>query len=253
VIGNRRLWPLDLHRMHDGGTSCSGASALHPKHELSRLEKTRKDATMPRKNFEDTPVLRLDREAAFDGFFKIGRYSLSFEQFDGTRGETVIREVFERGHAAAVLPYDPVTDRVLLIRQFLIGAHLAGRPNRPLQVIAGMIEPGETGLDVARREAVEEAGCSVRWIRPAQAFLPSPGGSSERIETFVAKADLRGELGVTGTFGLDDEHEDIQAEVFTADEAIRLLDSGVIEAGPAVVVLSWFARHRETLRADWTG
>lgn len=205
----------------------------------------------PKRNFAYTPVLQMDREDAFRGFFRIGRFTISVEKFDGTPSEPVVREVFERGKAAAVLPYDPETDRVLLIRQFLIGAELAGIANRPLQVVAGMIEPGETGMDVARREASEEANCEVEWVRPAQAFLPSPGGSSERIETFVAKADLSGDLGITGVFGLEEEREDIQAEIITADEAIRMLDAGEIEAGPAVVLLQWFARHREALRKDW--
>jgi ADP-ribose pyrophosphatase len=199
-----------------------------------------------------TPVQEISREVAHNGFFRINRLTIRHGLFNGGTSDPMVREVFERGNAAAVLPYDPRLDRVLLIRQFLIGAHLAGRENRPLQVIAGMIEQGETGMDVARREAVEEAGCEMRWLRPAQAFLPSPGGSSERVETFVGDIDLSGDLGPVGTFGLDEENEDIVAEVYTADEAIRLLDTGAIEAGPAVVLLSWFARHRDRLRTDWT-
>lgn len=190
-------------------------------------------------------------ETAFQGFFQLNLHRIRVERFDGTMSPQLQREVFERGRAAAVLPYDPRLDRVMLIRQFLIGAHIAGQPNCPLQVIAGMIEPGETAIDVARREAIEEAGLDIRWVRPAQAFLPSPGGSSERIETFVADADLSGPLGCNGTFGLASENEDIRAEVLTAEDAIARLDAGEIEAGPAVVLLSWFARHREALRKDW--
>ncbi|MFZ3584273.1 NUDIX domain-containing protein [Loktanella sp. DJP18] len=208
--------------------------------------------TRSKTSYSNTPVLRMDREDAYKGFFKIGRYTGVVEKFDGTPSEPFMREVFERGTAAAVLPFDAKRNRVLLIRQFLIGAHLAGVDNRPLQVIAGMIEPGETGMDVARREAAEEAGCEIDWVRPAQAFLPSPGGTSERIQTFVARADLPGDLGITGTFGLDEEQEDIQAQIFDADDAIAMLDAGEIEAGPAVVVLSWFARHHAALRKEWS-
>ena len=168
--------------------------------------------------------------------------------FDGGKSPTLTREVFERGTAAAVLPYDHDRDEVLLIRQFLIGAHLAGVDNRPLQVIAGMVEAGEGSLDVARREALEEAGCNIGIVEPAQAFLPSPGGTSERIETFVAQADLSNAGGI---FGLVEEHEDIMAEVMSAREAIRRLDAGEIESGPAVVVLSWFARHHQRIREEW--
>jgi hypothetical protein len=48
-----------------------------------------------------------------------------------------------------------------------------------------------------------------------------------------------------GVHGLAEEHEDIRVEINTAHQAIRLLDDGVIEAGPAVVGLAWFARHHE--------
>ncbi len=202
-----------------------------------------------KREFSDIQVHDIKRKAGYDGFFKIGIYSFSHELFNGGQSPIVTREVFERGTAAAVLPYDPNTDEVLLIQQFLIGAQLSGTPNRPLQVIAGMVEKGEAGMDVARREAEEEAGITLKGrITPALAFLPSPGGSSERIETFVAEADLSNAGGV---FGLAEENEDIRAQVFSAEEAIRMLDSGEIQAGPAVVVLSWFARYRAELQARW--
>ena len=51
--------------------------------------------------------------------------------------------------------------------------------------------------------------------------------------------------------GLAEEHEDIRAEVIPASQAIRLLDQGVIEAGPAVVGLAWFARHHDRIRREW--
>ena len=184
----------------------------------------------------------------YDGFFKVDVYDLQHEKFDGSMSEVFTREIFERGTAVGVLPYDPVRDEVLLIRQFLPGAFIAGRDPRPLQVIAGMVEEGEEGLDVARRESIEEAGCEIGFIEPGPKFLPSPGGTSEFIETFCAHADLSDAGGI---HGLDDENEDIRVEVVSADEAIAILDSGQIEAAIAVVLLSWFARNRDRLRAEW--
>jgi ADP-ribose pyrophosphatase len=163
--------------------------------------------------------------------------------------DVMVREIFERGNAAAVLPYDPRRDEVLLIRQFLPGAYFGGRSPRPLQIVAGMVEEGESEEDVARREAIEEAGCTIGRLERAHAFLPSPGGSSERVVVFCAEADLSNAGGV---HGLAEEHEDIQVEVYSAQEAIQLLDDGKIEAGPAVVALSWLARHRERLLREWT-
>lgn len=185
-----------------------------------------------------------------DGFLKIRQMIFRHERFDGSMSEPVTREVMERGDAVAILPYDPVRDEVVLIRQVLAGNIAAHMPNRPLQVVAGMVEALESAQDVAIREAEEEAGLTIapENLRWAQAFMPSPGGSSERIITFVGRADLS-EAG--GIHGLAEEHEDIRVEVLSAQDAIAMLDQGQIEAGPAVVVLSWFARHHAQLRSEW--
>lgn len=198
---------------------------------------------------DEVEVVETGCRPGYRGFFRITVRTLRHRRFDGRMSEELVREVFERGDAVAVLPYDPRLDAVLLIRQFLPGAYVAGLPARPLQVVAGMVDKdGEAPEEVARREAGEEANAVLGRMVPAHAFLPSPGGSSERIETFCAEADLAHAGGVHGLF---EEHEDIQVEVMSADEAIRLLDEGVIEAGPAVVLLSWFARHRARLRREW--
>jgi len=162
--------------------------------------------------------------------------------------DVMTREIFERGNAAAVLPYDPRRDEVLLIRQFLPGAYFGGRSPCPLQIVAGMVEEGEAEEDVARREATEEAGCQIGRLERAHAFLPSPGGSSERVVVFCGEADLSQAEGI---YGPAEEHEDIRVEVYAAREAIQLLDDGRIEAGPAVIALAWFARHHERLRSGW--
>ena len=122
-------------------------------------------------------------ETAYKGFLTVKHYRLRVPRFDGTVA-TIKRELLERGTSVCILPYDPKTDRVLLIRQFLIGSFAAGRAPRPLQVIAGMVDEGEDDENAARREAIEEAACEVRRVIRAQAFLPTPGGSSERIVAF---------------------------------------------------------------------
>ncbi len=186
---------------------------------------------------------------AYDGFFRIEVHALRVRRFDGTMAP-LKRELLERGRSVCILPYDPRTDRVLLIRQFLIGAFTAGCAPRPLQVVAGMVDDNETDEQAVRREALEEAGCAIRRIIAAQAFLPSPGGTSECVTAFCGEADLE---TAGGLHGVAAEDEDIRVEVVDADVAIELLDTGAIQSGPAVVILSWFARHRDRLRREWNG
>src|SRR4051794_12720034 len=145
----------------------------------------------------------LETSVGYSGFFRLDVHRLRHRHFDGRMSEVVTREVLERGNAVAVVPYDPRRDEVLLIRQFLPGAYF-GHPPRPLQIIAGMVGAGESEEDVARREAVEEAGCRIGRLERAHAFLPTPGGRSERVVGFCAEADLSSAGGVAGVGGGDE-------------------------------------------------
>ncbi|MCW5618089.1 MAG: NUDIX domain-containing protein, partial [Nitrosomonas sp.] len=97
----------------------------------------------------------LDKKTCYQGFFRLDRYRLRHRLFNGEWSQPITRELFERGHAAAVLPYDPIRDEVILIEQFRIGALEA--PGGPwlTEIIAGIIEAGETPEDVIKRESME--------------------------------------------------------------------------------------------------
>src|SRR5581483_994558 len=158
----------------------------------------------------------IDTRIGCDGFFRIDLHRLRFRRFDGAWSDVVEREVFERGSAAAVLPYDPRLDRLVLIRQFLAGFHFSGRDAFPLHILAGRINPSEIPEQAARR------------LETIASYLPSPGGSSEVITVFAACVDA---LRAGGRHGLAGECEDIRVEVVAADDAIRLLDRGEIADG----------------------
>jgi len=64
----------------------------------------------------------INHDIIFQGYFRIEKYSLQHEQYAGDWTQTFQREIFERGSAVAVLPYDPIRDRVVLIEQFRAGA-----------------------------------------------------------------------------------------------------------------------------------
>lgn len=190
----------------------------------------------------------VSHKTLYKGFFRMDERIFRHERFDGEMSGEVRREIFERGDAVAVLPYDPKVDRVLLIRQFLPGAHYADMPSWPLQIIAGMVDKAnESPEDVARREAVEEAGTTVTDLIEIVRYLPSPGGSTETIRVYCALVDLPDDGGV---FGLAEEAEDIRTEIYSSDDAIAMLDRGEITPSPAVVALMWLARHRDGLRAQ---
>jgi len=79
-------------------------------------------------------------ENLYDGFFKINLYQFKHALFAGGESEVIRREILERGDAVAVLPYDPVTEQVLLIEQILIGAIKSKHTPWLLECIAGMTD-----------------------------------------------------------------------------------------------------------------
>ena len=196
----------------------------------------------------DPRVEIFDKTVCYEGFFRIERYRLRHRLFSGDWSRELTREVFERGHAAAVLPYDPVLDRVVLIEQFRIGAlHAPGGPWL-VEIVAGIIEAGETAEEVVRREAIEESGCCIHETVPICEYLVSPGGTSERISLFCGRVDAS-QAG--GTHGLDEEEEDIRVVVLSADEAFAQMQAGVIQAAAPIIALQWLMLNRDALRRRW--
>ena len=132
----------------------------------------------------------LDKTVCYDGFFRMERYRLRHRLFRGGWSRELTRELFARGHAAAVLPYDPLLDAVVLVEQFRIGALEA--PGGPwlLEIVAGIIEPGETPEDVVRREAVEEADCQIQDLVHLYDTMSARAARPRALSCFAAKSML---------------------------------------------------------------
>lgn len=189
----------------------------------------------------------LERDTVYDGFFRLDRYCLRHRLFRGEMSPVLTRELFERGHAVAVLPYDPVRDEVVLLEQFRIGA--IHDPNPWLrEIVAGIIEPGETPEAVARREMMEEAGCELLGFEPIQTYYVSPGGTSETVSLFCGRVDA---TGLGGLHGLEEEVEDIRVRPVSFAEAMALLGAGEINSAAPIIALQWLSMNRDRLRREW--
>lgn len=190
----------------------------------------------------------LDKEVCYQGFFRLERYRLRHTLFGGGWSGELMRELLERGQAAAILLYDPERDSVVLIEQFRIGALTA--PSGPwlLEIVAGIVDEHETGEDVARREAMEEAGFAVLDLIPICEYLVSPGGTSERIKVYCGRVDAT-EAG--GIHGLAHEGEDIRVRVVPFAEALNMLSAGRVDSASPIIALQWLALHREDVRRRW--
>ena len=158
------------------------------------------------------------------------------------------RELFERDPVVAVLPYDPQADSLVLLQQFRLPAHVNGMAAWQTEIVAGIVEDGEDLEDVARREALEEAGCHLTALEKIITYMPSQGACTEVVTLFAGRV---ASAGLGGVYGLDHEHEDILAKVLPFQEAWALLQDGAIQNSPAIIALQWLALNRDRLRQDW--
>lgn len=202
----------------------------------------------PSPEFTRDDVEVIEKTTPYKGRFQIDRYKLRHKLHGGGWSEPFYREVFERGHAAAVLPYDPVLDRIVLIEQFRPGAYAAGRHPWLVEIVAGIIDPGESAENVVRREAWEEARVTLADVEPIASCMVTPGACSESLDIYVGRVDS---AGAGGVFGLEQEHENIRVFTISADEAGALLAVRKIDNAVAIIALQWLLLNRMQLRERW--
>lgn len=190
----------------------------------------------------------VDKQARYRGFLTVNSYRLRHELFAGGWSPIIERECLDRGHAVAVLPYDPRRDEVVLVEQIRIGAlAMAGGPWL-LEIVAGMIGANESKPEVVRREALEEAGCELLDLAPICEYLTSAGGSSETIALYCGRVDA---ARIGGIHGLAEEHEDIRVHVLSRTKAFDLLREGHIVSAAPIIALQWLELNHDQLAERW--
>lgn len=206
---------------------------------------------MPDKN-QTWPLLGVrlhGKETVYSGYLTVDRYEISHELYEGGWSKVLEREVMHRKEIAALLPFDPNRQEVVLIQQFRVGAWAGSWPHPwLLECIAGVMETGQSAGDVAIRESREEAGCEVTELELIGRFFSTPGGSSELINLFCGRVDASN-LG--GYHGLADEGENIKASVWPLTDALALLENGRICNAKTLVALQWLALNHDRLSKNW--
>ena len=200
-----------------------------------------------------TPMTAADvvveaKEVAYQGFFRMEKLTIRHKRFNGEWMGPFTRELFERGQAVCVLLFDPEKDAVVLLEQFRVGALADDRSPWLIELVAGMVEEGETPEDVALRESEEEAGTVPTKLIPVCDYWVSPGGTSEKVAIYCGLIDSE---GMGGLHGLDDEHEDIRAFVVPFDDAYRAVEDGTINNAATIMALQWLKiNHASVVISD---
>jgi ADP-ribose pyrophosphatase len=198
--------------------------------------------------FSAKDVKIVKTQTLYDGFFKMIKYAFKHRLYDGGWSEVVEREIFERGHAVAVLLYDPELAEFVMIEQIRIGALATSKTPWLIEIVAGIIDEGETPENVCKREALEEAGLEISRLRKAVSYLASPGGTTERLDVYIAKVDASKAQGV---HGLEYESEDILVHRVAEQQAMDWIEQGVVENAATLIALQWFCLNKHKILTEW--
>ncbi|PKG55647.1 ADP-ribose diphosphatase [Shewanella sp. Choline-02u-19] len=198
--------------------------------------------------FSHKDVELLAKKTLYKGFFKMEEYRFKHRLFDGGWSGEVTREVFERGHAVVVLPYDPIKDKVVLIEQIRIPVLGSAKSPWLFELVAGMIDPGQTSENVAIKELKEETGLDALSVTKLNQYFSSPGGTSERFDFYWAAVDSS---NAGGNYGLPEEHEDIKVHVVDRELAYKMLTDGLIDNASTVIGLQWLQlNYRDLIKRN---
>jgi len=159
-----------------------------------------------------------------DDYYVLRRADFDFQRRDG-HWQNQMRESYDIGDAAAVLPFDRKHGKVLMIRQFRWPVFEWGYRQLLIEAIAGKLD-GDDSETCVTREAMEEAGVRISNIRLVAHAFVSPGAVKERPSFFLADYDSEAPREKGG--GHESEGEDIEVLETTLEEALAMIPRGEI-------------------------
>lgn len=172
-------------------------------------------------------------EILSDDWAKLTKTTFDYRRSDGT-WETQIRQTYDRGDGAVILPFDRERSTVLLVRQFRYPAFVTGHPEPLIEACAGLLDDHDPETAI-RKEAEEELGYRLRDVRRLYAPYMSPGSVTERLSFFTADYTPADRISDGG--GAADEGEDIEVLEITLDEALaQIRDDRIIDAKTIMLI-----------------
>ncbi|MEM8593524.1 MAG: NUDIX domain-containing protein [Pseudomonadota bacterium] len=195
--------------------------------------------------FSKKDVETLNSDRLFRGFLSVTsvrlKHALFARQGDPYQSDEVssevVREVVNNRAAVGVLLVDKTLRQVALVEQFRIGPYVAGDENPwLLELVAGLVEAGESPAEVAVREALEEANCQIMSLEHINDYYSSPGGGTQLFSLFCGWCDLSQAGGV---YGLAKEQEDILVHTVGFDECFDMLTQKQISNAHTMIAIQW--------------
>jgi ADP-ribose pyrophosphatase len=171
---------------------------------------------------------RTDSKTVYEGQV----INVRIDHFRYTDGEEADREVAEHPGAVAIIPLDD--DVLWLVRQ----PREAVDEERLLELPAGKLDvEGESPLECAKRELVEEIGRTAGEWTELKRFYTSPGFAEEEVTVFLA----------TGLEEVADHEPDPEERIEIVRWPLAELDDAIEECGDAKSLIG-LLMLRERLR-----
>ena len=179
----------------------------------------------------------INKKNLYDGFFKMNEVVLKYRKYDGKWSNSIRRELFGGAQVAAVLPYDPISKEIILIQQFRPGTISKDIDHYLDEIVAGIIDEGESPETAAKRECLEETGCEVKKLIPIQGYFPAPGSSESFYHLYLGEVES---FNGSRIQGLKNENEDIFVKCFKIEDVRKNMEEGKIINGLTLIALQWF-------------
>ncbi|MBP1850719.1 NUDIX domain-containing protein [Rhizobium halophytocola] len=195
--------------------------------------------------FDRTRIDLVEDETVWKGWSHVRRVTLDYT---GDEGDThrLRWEVFDRGHAVAVLLHDPARNVIVMVRQFRLPVHLSGDAPFLLEVPAGSLEKDEDPGAAIVREVLEETGYRIDAPELLFAAYMSPGSVTEKIHFYHAPVSEAARVEDGG--GLDEEHEDLDIVEVSLDEAMAMIADGRIIDAKTIMLVQWLVLDKTRMK-----
>jgi nudix-type nucleoside diphosphatase (YffH/AdpP family) len=152
--------------------------------------------------------------------------------------QSLKRETYDRGNAAALLPYNLSRRTVVLVQQFRYAAYVNGFDGLLIEAAAGVLDNETPELRI-RAEAEEETGYRLGEIKKVFEAYMSPGSVTEKLHFFVA--EYQPEMRVGNGGGIASEGEDMEVLELPFDQAMTMIGDGCIADAKTIMLLQYAA------------
>lgn len=185
-----------------------------------------------------------DQKRILEGFIKVDKLEVEYDRFDQQGRNKVERYNLDRPEASAVLLENTTNNTVVIVEQFRFA--VATKPDHngwALEIIAGLVDPGEEPIAAAYRETIEESGYQAKQLEHLYTFFPSIGISNEIVHIYYGKVTDADKINSGG--GLELENEDIKIHEIAIPDLVEMLKKGEIRDSKTIMAIQWLAAKKQ--------